>query len=116
MLSVAIPSQQYMRKLNTTYKNTGSSLNSSKCGHPRSICNEENLQTLAQAFVASPGELTRKASAELGISRRSVQRMLERLKFKPFRPSLLQMHHEDDSDRRLEFRETIIIRSEAFCD
>ncbi|KAG8314625.1 hypothetical protein J6590_088540 [Homalodisca vitripennis] len=55
--------------------------NSRKCGHPRSICNEENLQTVVQAFVASPGKST--------------------------------PHHEDDSDRRMKFCETKIIRSET---
>ncbi|KAG8285587.1 hypothetical protein J6590_077283 [Homalodisca vitripennis] len=69
---------------------------------------EENMQTVAQAFVARTGKSTRKASAEIEISRRSVQRMLKQFKFKPYRPSLLQALHEHDSDRRLEFCETII--------
>ncbi|KAG8291154.1 hypothetical protein J6590_068020 [Homalodisca vitripennis] len=44
-----------MRKLNKKFENLGSVLNALRSGHPRSICNEENLQTVAQAFVASPG-------------------------------------------------------------
>ncbi|KAG8300929.1 hypothetical protein J6590_065049 [Homalodisca vitripennis] len=69
-------------------------------------------ETVAQPFVASPSKSTRKASAELEISR-SVQRLLKQLKFKPYRPSLLQALHVDDSDRRWEFCETIIICSKA---
>ncbi|KAG8257507.1 hypothetical protein J6590_049294 [Homalodisca vitripennis] len=72
--------------------------------------NEENLQTVAQAFIANHDILTHKASAELEISRGSVQKMLKRLKYKP---SLLQALDNDDSDVLLEFRETIILRSVA---
>ncbi|KAG8250773.1 hypothetical protein J6590_095626 [Homalodisca vitripennis] len=64
-----------------------------------SIDEHFHSETVAQAFVASPGKSTCKASAELEISRRSVQRMLKQLKFKPYRPSLLQALHEDDSGR-----------------
>ncbi|KAG8286390.1 hypothetical protein J6590_061610 [Homalodisca vitripennis] len=81
------------------FENTRSVLNASKCGRPGSIYNEENLQTVAQAFVISPGKSTRNASAELEISRRSVQRMLKQLKFNPYRSSLFQAVHEDDSDK-----------------
>lgn len=67
---------------------------------------------VAEAYVVSPGKWTRKASAELGIPQRSVQRMIKKLKLEPYRPSLLQALHEDDTDRQLEFCETIIIQAE----
>lgn len=97
-----------MRKLNIKFVNTGNLLNAPKCGRP--------LKMFAEAYVVSPGKWTRKASTELGISQRSVQSMLKKLKLKPYRPSLLQALHEDDThvlSRKLEFCETIIIHAEA---
>lgn len=80
---VSLPTRQHLRKLNMKFEKTGSVLNAPKCGRPRSICKEGNLQAVAEAFVSSPGKSTRKASSELSISRRSVQRMLKELKLKP---------------------------------
>lgn len=65
-----------MQKLNIKLENTGNVLSASKWGHPRLICNHENQIMDAEAYVASLGKSTRKASTELGITQRSVQRML----------------------------------------
>lgn len=101
-----------MRKLIIKFVNTENLLNAPKCGCP--------LKMVAEACAVSPGKWTRKASAELGISQRSVQRMLKKLKLKPYRPSLLQALHEDDTGRQLEFCETILYpcgsRSKPFVD
>lgn len=58
-----------------------------------SICNKENLQMVVETYVAmkcmSPGKSTLKASAELSISRKSVQKMLKTLQFKLSNPCAL---------------------------
>lgn len=102
-----------MQKLNIKFENTGNVLSVSKWCHPRLICNHENQIMDAEAYVASLGKSPRKASAELGISQRSVQGMLKKFKLKPYLSSLLQALHEYDADRQLELHKTIIIREEA---
>ncbi|KAG8280668.1 hypothetical protein J6590_075438 [Homalodisca vitripennis] len=67
----------------------------------KSIFYKKNLQTVAQAFVASPGKSTHKASADLEISRRTMQIIIKQLKIKPYGPYLLQALHEDDYDRSI---------------
>lgn len=53
-------------------------------------------------------------SADLGTSRRSTARMMKNFGLKVYRPHLLQAVNEDDPDRRLEFREWYVIRTD--CD
>ncbi|CAF3819549.1 unnamed protein product [Rotaria sp. Silwood1] len=50
----------------------------------------------------------RRASLELGISHRSLQRLMQDLNLKPYKPRLLQALNEDDPDRRLKFCEWIL--------
>lgn len=108
-----LPTRQHLRKLNIKFERTGNVADALRSGRPRYVRNEENSQIVAQAFVASPHKSTRKASAQLGISRRSLQRILKDIKFKPFRPKLLHALHEDDYDRRLQFCELFLVRNEA---
>lgn len=61
-------------------------------------------------FTEHPNNSQRKAASQLGISRSSLQRLMKSLKFKPYRPRLLQELSEDDFDRRLEFCEQFLAR------
>jgi hypothetical protein len=64
----------------------------------------ENVEALRVAMRLSPGKSTRKASRELGISRRSIQRILHSdLKLFPYKISVLHKLSEHDKERRLQF-------------
>ena len=62
---------------------------------------------VSQAFMKSPQKSKQRASIELGISRRSLSRLMQRLSLKMYRPRLLHRLLEDDPDRRLQFCEVV---------
>jgi hypothetical protein len=68
------------------------------------------VTTVAQALVQSPKKSIRKTSANFIIPPTSVYRIVKALKFKAYRPHLLQKLTEDDSDRKVEFSEWFLIR------
>ena len=82
--------------------------NTPKSGRPRTVTTSENEELVAGAFERSPHKSTRRASAELGIPRRSLGRLMKQLGLRPYRPRLLQHLSEDDPDRRLQFAEVIL--------
>ena len=63
----------------------------------------ENEMLVTMTFVNSPKKSARRASAELPIPRISLQRLMHKLKLKPYRPQLVHGLLEDDPDRRLQF-------------
>lgn len=105
---VAPPSRVGLYKLRKKFETTGSVCDAKRSGRPKSVTTPEAMQEIAQAFVHSPKKSTRRASLELDISRRSLQRMMHKLKLKPFIPRLVQSLTEDDPDRRLQFCELLL--------
>jgi hypothetical protein len=73
------PTRQVIHNFNTRFEETGSVADSPRSGRPRSARSEENLQTVAQAFVHSPNKSIRTASRELEITRSSLHLMLRTL-------------------------------------
>jgi len=63
---------------------------------------------MSQAFAKGPQKSKQRASIELGISRRSLRRLMQRLGLKIYRPRLLHGLLEDDPDRRLQFCEVVL--------
>lgn len=76
--------------------------------HQATVNTENNQNLVAQSVVENPKLSTRRRSNELGISRRSLQRILHELKMKPYRPHLVYGLLEDDTDRRLQFCELFV--------
>jgi hypothetical protein len=76
-----------------------------RSGRPRTSLTEENLTTVAQALFQSPKKSIQKTSAEFIVPPTSVYRIVKVLTLKAYRPHLLQMLTEDDSDWRVEFSE-----------
>jgi transposase len=102
------PSKQAMSNLVTKFNQQGSVADAPRSGAPKTQTNEENTQLVAQTFVQSPTKSQRRASMEMGISRRSLGRIMDDLGLKPYRPHLLQALNEDDSDRRLQYCEVYL--------
>ena len=79
-----------------------------KSGCPRTVTNAANEMQVALTFITSPKKSTRRASSELGISRRSLCCLINKLNFKLYRPRLLQHLTEDDPDCRVEFADIML--------
>lgn len=97
------PSKQALYKLRKKFDTTGSCANAQKCGRKRTARTDENLQNVAELFALNPQTSTRRASYELDIDRRSVQRILHDLKLRAYRPTLLQALRETDFHIRHHF-------------
>jgi hypothetical protein len=79
-----------------------------KSGRPFSVTSQENEMLLSQAFTKSPQKSKQRASIELGISRTSLSRLMQRLGLKIYRTRLLHWLLEDDPDHRLQFCEVVL--------
>ncbi|CAF4941144.1 unnamed protein product [Rotaria sp. Silwood1] len=100
--------RQAIHKLVKKFDDTGSVEDSPRSGRLTTVRIEENMQLVSKTFAQNPQMSQRRASLELGISRRSLQRLMQDLNLKPYKPRLLQALNEDDPDRRLEFCEWIL--------
>lgn len=89
------------------FTDTGRIVNRLIPGRP-AIINEDVQLEVAEAFIENPHLSLRKASAQLGIPKNSVHRVMKSLKFHPYKIHLLQELNEDDPDRRIEFCETMM--------
>jgi hypothetical protein len=63
-------------RVNIRSEQTGSVSGLRTSGRPRTAVTDENLQTVAEALVASSVKSTRRAPSELGIAGTSLQRIL----------------------------------------
>ena len=78
----------------------------------RTIANRD----LIKLSYNSPRKFQRRASAELGISRSSLQRIMSDIGLRPYRPQALQALNEDGGDRRLQFCESFMAYGGKFPD
>jgi hypothetical protein len=104
---------QAVYKLHKRFEQTWSISDLQRSGQPRTAVTDENLQTIAEAFVTSPVKSKRRDSAELGIAWRSLQQILESLKCRLHWWKLLHVLHEDDLDCHTEFCELYCVRNEG---
>ncbi|CAI9729019.1 Hypothetical predicted protein [Octopus vulgaris] len=73
------PSRLTVYRIRNKFEQTGSVCNAQKRGRPVSVTTEENKILVAQAFTQSPQKSKKSTSNELGISRRSLGRLMNRL-------------------------------------
>ena len=103
-----MPTRQAIYKLVNKFDDTGSVENSFRSGRPTTVRTEENMQIVSETFARNPRISQRRASLELGLSRSSLQRLMQDLNLRPYKPRLLHALNEDDPDRRMEFCEWIL--------
>ncbi|CAF3723321.1 unnamed protein product [Rotaria sp. Silwood1] len=106
------PIRQAIYQLARKFDDTGSVEDAPRRGRPATIRTEENMQRVSETFLLNPRTSQRRASLDLGISRRSLDRLMRDLNLKPYKPRLLQALNEDDPDRRMEFCEWILVSTE----
>ena len=104
------PSKSSIYELVQKFERTGNVADAYKPGAPRTMRTIANHEIVASSYVNSPHKFQRRASAELGISRSSLQRIVSDIGLHPYRLWELQTLNEDDGDRRLQFCESFVAR------
>ena len=77
------PTRLAIYKLRDKFDDTGSVADAPRSGRP-SVCTEQNLTTVAEAYARSPKKSLRRASAEIGIKRTSLRKILTKLHMRPY--------------------------------
>lgn len=101
-------SKSVVYKTVSRFEETGSVKNRPKLGRPRSALNEDLSLDVLQSVVEDPHVSTTSISQTVGISKRSVRRVLHQNHYKPYKIHLVQELSEDDFDRRVEFCELMM--------
>ena len=82
------PTRLAIYKLRDKFDDTGSVVDAPRSGRP-SVCTEQNLATVAEAYGKSPKKSLRRASAEIGIKRTSQRKILTKLQMRLYIPTLI---------------------------
>lgn len=106
--------RRYMRDLVRKFETTFSVKDAPRSGKPQSLNDEQKLDVLVDQ-IENPSQSVRQTGEKHGISKDTVQRLLKKHKFHPYKIKLVQELNEDDYDRRLEFCEEMetMINGEA---
>ena len=82
------PTRLAIYKLRDKFDDIGSVADAPRSGRP-SMCTEQNLAAVAEAYGRSPNKLLRHASAEIGIKRTSLHKILTKLHMRSHIPRLI---------------------------
>jgi hypothetical protein len=107
-LDTEISTREAIYQLARKFDETGSVEDAPRSGIPTTVRTEENMQHVSEIFILNPRMSQRRASLDLGISCKSLDRLMQDLNLKPYKTTLLQALNEDDPDRRMEFCEWIL--------
>ena len=97
-----------MQTLVAEFEASGCVTDAKRSGAPTTIQTDENAHLIATAYTQSPKKSQCRASAKLGISRSSLQRIMKDIGLKSYHPCLLHALNEDDFDRKIQFCENFI--------
>lgn len=116
----SIPSANTIKFWIRQLEETGSTLSGLGHGAPRTVRTPENVQLVRESIEQSPRRSARKHAVALGISDRSLRRILhEDLSFHPYKLMLVQELHATDYDNRKNLCQQILMRipptSTFFC-
>lgn len=90
-------------KILKKFNATGNVKDIQKSGRPKTQTSSDKALDILLSIEENPHLATRTVALDHGTSHMSVQRILNRKKFHPFKVTLVQEFLEDDFDRRLEF-------------
>lgn len=101
------PTKKTVKRLRDKFEADGTvhDVHKERSGRPRSSTGSTTEKKKLLTFQKSPRKSIRQACREVGISKSSVHRVMQRLKWKSYIPRLVQALNEDDPDRRLQFCE-----------
>lgn len=96
------PSESMIRRLVTRFEEQGSVRDLPRSGRPHSVISEANIQRVLESVEENPETSTRRRSAELQMSRRSLRRILKgNLHLFPYKVQLVQELKPGDSQERI---------------
>lgn len=101
-------SRSTVSRIMNKFNETGSVQDRPRSGRPKTATNEDKTLDVLLDVQQNPQTSTYELARNHGISRKSVQTILHKNKFHPYK---IQNHHElneDDFDRRLQFCESIL--------
>ena len=101
------PTRLTIYQIRDEFEETGSVSDAPRSGRP-TMCTKENVDTVSEAYARSPQKSLRRGSAEMGIKRTSLRKILTELNMKPYIPRLIHGLLEDDSNRRFQFCEHLV--------
>jgi len=107
------PSETAIRLWVKKFEASGSTLNAKPTGRRKSIRTEENVAEVAASVRRDPQQSSRKRSAELGLARTSLRRILGKdLKLHPYKLQVVQELNPNDHHLRRAFAKTMLERFE----
>jgi len=92
-----------VNKILIKFKETGSVADAPRSGRPKSATNDENQINTLAVFQRSPIKSPQKAADEVGLSRRSVGRILKEHKYHPYKCQIIHGLDDEDEVVRLQF-------------
>ena len=99
-------------RLQNNFINYGSKLKSERRLPKPVTFVEDNIINVLAYFHAYPQSSTRSAEDDLGLTRASVQRILDNHDMHPYKFTKVQALKPEDYERRVQFCETILIRTQ----
>lgn len=104
-----IPDRRSISRWVTAFRTTGSVMSGKSTGRPRTAVTPQNIDNVRASVLQSPRRSTRRRAQTLGLSRRSLQRILSReLKFHPYKIMITQKLYDRDFEHRRRFCETML--------
>jgi hypothetical protein len=103
------PTGQTLRRLAARLEETGSTRDRSKCGRPRSSRSVENIAAVAADVQENPQTSTRRRATQMGICRRSLQRILVKdLRMFPYKVQTVHQLLPADRQWRVNYSQALL--------
>lgn len=103
-----VPDRRAILRWVTSFRATGSVMKGKSTGRPRTAVTPQNIETVRASVLQSPLRSTRRRAQTLQLSRRSLQRILHREKFHPYKIVITQKLYERDFELRSRFCEKML--------
>lgn len=105
-------SQSTVSRIENKFRDLGHVRDKPRAGRPSVLHEDRQLDTLLMV-QENPHSTVVGVASQLNTSKNTVSRLLRKLKYHPYKVHLVQELSDDDFDRRAEFCETMIDRSNA---
>ena len=98
------PTAQTIRRLASRFEQSGTTIDARRPVRPRSSRTADNIDLVRESVAENPEISTRRRSAQLKLSRRSLQRILvQDLNLFPYKMQLVHKLQPRDNEKRLEY-------------
>lgn len=101
------PTHRTIARIRDKFERDGTvhNVNKNRSGRPRTSTNPAKEEQVQETLIRTPRKSLRQTARETNISKDSVHRIMKRLRWKSYIPTLVHALNEDDPDRRVQFCE-----------